>query len=310
MKTYSHSGAVPPLGAIAALIVSLAAAMVCGILYAYAFAYIPHIVLNIAVTLVFAGALGFVVSQAAERAKLRNNIFVGCLAAMTALFGLYVYWGAYIWALVGFQNAAKIGLHAFYPPVIFEFGQHFFNKGTWSFTEDHPVTGWFLASLWILEAVVVVGLTVIVSQWNAEQPFCEACRCWTQTQRGVARLLATGGEPEWTDVLGGDLPALAAFSPAPPGSYLYVRLDLARCPQCEHTRLLTISQVSLRTDDKGKTTEVTRALVTNAILTPDQAAVVETCGQLYRANLEVEIEEPNSAEAGGSAPESEEGTSS
>lgn len=312
MKTYSHSGAVSPTGAIGALVASLAAAVICGFLYAYAFAYIPHIVLNVAVTIIFALALGFIVAQAAERGKVRNNVVVGCLAVLTALFGLYVYWGAYFWALVGFNQIRQVGLYAFTPGGLYEFASHLYAKGSWSFSEDNPVRGSFLASLWVLEGVVVVGFAVIVSQWNSQRPFCETCQSWTDEQKGVARLLATGGEPAWTNVLNGELPALAEFQPAPPGSRWYVRLDLARCPKCEHSRFLTISQVMLTTDSKGQTKETTRALVANAILSPAQCAVVETCGQLYRQNLEADLSQPDSeqvsAEAGGSsAPDDEEG---
>ena len=312
MKTYSHSGAVSPTGAIGALVASLAAAVLCGFLYAYAFAYIPHIVLNVAVTVIFGLALGFIVAQAAERGKIRNNLVVGCLAVLTALFALYVYWGAYFWAFVGFNNIRQVGLYAFTPGGLYQFGAHLFAKGSWSFSEGNPVRGTFLASLWVLEAVVVTGLTVIVSQWNAQRPFCETCQSWTNEQRSVARLLATGGEPAWTNVLNGELPALAEFEPAPPGSRWYVRLDLARCPTCEHSRFLSISQVMLHTDDKGQTKEVTRALISNAILSPAQCAVVEACGQLYRQNLEADLDQPDlqpdAAEAGGSsAPDDEQG---
>jgi len=309
MQTYSHSGAISPTGAIGALIASLSAAVLCGFIYAYAFAYIPHIVLNAAVTVVFGLALGFIVAQAAERGKIRNNVIVGCLAIATALFGLYVYWGAYFWALVGFNKVRQVGLYAFTPWGLYEFAAHLYAKGSWSFSEGNPVAGWFLASLWILEAVVVVGLVAIVSQLNAQRPYCESCQSWTDLQRGVARLLASGGEPAWDKVLAGELPALAEFRPAPPGSWMYVRLDLARCPTCEQSRFLTISQVMLQTDSKGKTSETTRSLVTNAIITPEQSAVVEACGQLYRQNLEEDPEPQDSAEAGGSSAPDDEGES-
>jgi hypothetical protein len=139
----------------------------------------------------------------------------------------------------------------------------------------------------------------VVSLINSERPFCENCREWTQQQLGVARLSGNGTEPAWTKVLSGELPALAEFPPSPPGAAQYVRLDLARCPRCEHSRFLSISAVTVSVDKEGKTSEHTRSLATNAILTPAQCAVVEACGQLYQQNLEEQLGPIDSAEAGG-----------
>jgi len=47
MQTYSHSGAVPLGGAVAALATAVVSAVVGGFLYAYAFAYIPIVHLNV-----------------------------------------------------------------------------------------------------------------------------------------------------------------------------------------------------------------------------------------------------------------------
>jgi hypothetical protein len=148
-----------------------------------------------------------------------------------------------------------------------------------------------------LEAVIVVGLAFIVSLLNSDRPFCEACRQWTHQQLGVARLWGNGSEPAWEKVLAGELPALAEFPPAPPGSSQYVRLDLARCPVCADSRFLSISSVTVSINKDGKVSENTRSLVTNAVLTPSQCAVVEVCGQLYEQSLEASLAEPDVSEA-------------
>ncbi len=299
MKTYSHSGWAPPLGVLAALFAGIATAIPCAFIYAYAFCYIPFVYLNILMTLAFGAVIGFAVAKAAEWGKVRNNVVVVGIGLLSALFGLYVYWGAYLLAVIGFGRAAEINVFAFLPWVVLNFAGELFQKGSWGISQNNLITGWLLVAFWVGETIVVLGLAAVVSLINSERPFCEGCREWTEKQLGVARLAGNGTEPAWTKVLSGELPALAEFQPSPPGAMQFVRLDLARCPRCEHSRFLTISAVSVSVDKEGKTSEATRALATNAVLTPAQCAVVEACGQLYRQNLEQVLGPLDSAEAGG-----------
>jgi len=299
MKTYSHSGWAPPHGVFATLFAGMAAAVPFGFIYAYSFRYIPYPYLNIVITLAFGAGLGFIVAKTAEWGKVRNNIIVGAIGLFVGLFGLYVYWGAYWWAVAGFDRVAQIGLYAFMPWGILDLALRLFDKGSWGISENAGnLTGWLLVGIWVIETCIVLGLSVVVSLLNSDRPFCETCQVWTEPQRGVARLSGNGSEPAWEKVLAGELPALAEFPPAPPGAMQYVRLDLARCPRCEYGRFLTICAVDVVVDKEGKASEKARALVTNGIVTPSQCAVVEACGKLYDQHLEQSLG-PLSAEAGG-----------
>jgi hypothetical protein len=300
MQIYKHSGAAPALGVLTALAAGLAAAIPLAFIYAYAFWYIPIIYLNVLLTLAFGAIIGGVVAKTAEWGRVRNNVLVVIIALLAGLFGLYVYWGAYFWALVGFAQIGQVGLRAFHPLGLLDLGLHLFEKGSWGLGNNNDqVTGWFLVAIWIAEACVVLGLAVVVSLLNSDRPFCERCQAWTDAERGVARLASTGNEPAWQKVLGGELPALAEFPPSPPGAMQYVRLDLARCPRCTESRFLSIAAVSVSVDKKGKTSETTRSLATNAVITPAQCAVVEACGRLYNEQLEQALAPPDSAEEKG-----------
>jgi hypothetical protein len=296
MQTYKHSGAAPLLGVLAALLAGLAAAIPCAFIYAYALWYIP-IPFCALLPLAFGAAVGFAVAKIAEWGRVRNNLIVGTIGLLCGLAALYVYWGAYFWA---YNGVGRTGLWAFTPRGLLLFGLHLFEKGSWGLgnNNDH-VTGWLLVAVWIIEACVVLGLTVVVALLNSERPFCERCQAWTDAERGVARLASSGAEPAWQKVLGGDLPALAEFPPSPPGAMQYVRLDLARCPRCAESRFLSIASVSVAVDKKGKASETTKSLATHAIITPSQCAVVEACGQLYNEQLERDLSPPDSAEAVG-----------
>jgi len=278
MQTYSHGGAVPAGGAIATVVAGSATAAIGGIIYAYAFRWIPIVYVNFIITLVFGGAMGYVVCAQAQRGKIRNNTFVCVTAFLVGLLGLYVYWAAYLWALAGIRN---VGLWAFWPPVLVGFGQHLFEKGSWGLKGD-TVTGWILVGVWVIEAGTVLWFAVSTALGESRRPFCESCHEWTEIEPGVARLVATGDEPAWQQVLAGDLPSLAEFPAASPGVQQFVRLDAARCPKCEHSRFLTVSAVQVTIDKKGNAKETERRLISNAVLRPGQFAVVEACGQLYR----------------------------
>ena len=106
MQTYSHSGAVPIGGAIATMFVATAMAIVGGILYAYAFHWIPFVYINFLITLAYGIAIGAAVSIMAKRGKIRNNLFLQVAAVVAALIGLYFYWAAYLWALLGVTRLA------------------------------------------------------------------------------------------------------------------------------------------------------------------------------------------------------------
>src|SRR5262245_51891413 len=66
MQTYSHSGAVPVLGALGTMVVGMLAALVGGFVYAFAFFYIPIVQLNVLLTLAFGAGLGLAVAATAH----------------------------------------------------------------------------------------------------------------------------------------------------------------------------------------------------------------------------------------------------
>src|SRR4029450_9862919 len=159
MRTYSHSGAVPVLGALGTIVASAGAALVSGFAYAYAFYYIPIVQLNVLLTLAFGAGLGLAVAAAAHAGKIRSTLFVGVMAVTTAFLGLYVYWASYLMAVAGMQ---RVGLWAFWPPTPLEFGYLLYAHGSWGMHEGENVKGAMLALFWIAEAVIIVGLAIVV----------------------------------------------------------------------------------------------------------------------------------------------------
>jgi hypothetical protein len=261
MQTYSHSGSVSAGGAAATAMLGAAVAAVGGIIYAYAFYWIPFVYINFLIAIAFAMAMGMAVCVQARRAKIRNNLFVRVMAIAVALFGLYVYWAAYCWALAGIGN---VGWWAFWPPTLASFGQLLFENGSWGI-KGGVVKGWVLVGFWVAEAAMVLWFTVSAALGDALRPFCESCNEWTEIEPGVARLTASGDEPTWQQVMAGDLDALAEFLPASPTAAQFFRLDVARCQRCEQSRFLSLAAINITVDKKGKTSEKERQLITNAV---------------------------------------------
>jgi hypothetical protein len=298
LKGYAHSGTVPIGGALAAIVAGGVVATIAGVIYAYAFYWIPIVYLNFLITLGFGGVIGGTVAIAAKFGKIRNNWVVAGIALLMTVWGLYVYWGSYLLALAGFGN---VGLSAFDPLVIMGFAGALFEEGSWGIGKGEPITGWFLVLFWIAEIGTVLVVSLMASMMHAGLPFCESCQEWAEESKAVAKLAADGNEPTWQQVLGGDLPALAEFSPADGLAPAFVQLDLARCPRCEASRFLTINKVQMTVDKNGEPTAKMDALITNAMITPEQYAVVETCGMLSREMLAEKIAVEDEPEHGKAA---------
>jgi hypothetical protein len=254
MRTYSPSGTIPIAGAVITVLSGLVAALVAGFLYAYLFRWAFIWFLRILLTSGFALLLGGTIDLVARRTKIRSPLFVTAVAVVTTLAGLWIYWGATIWA----REGAGRGLAAWSPAELVAYGQHLFANGSWRF-KGWQVTGLPLVGFWIAEALWVLYLSLGMARSEVYRPFCESCLAWTESSDGLMRLRATGQEPAWREVLEGELPALAEFPPADDTDAELVRLDLASCPKCEQSNFLTLVAVKCKTNSKGKvsTTETT-----------------------------------------------------
>jgi hypothetical protein len=282
LQSYTHTGTIPIGGALATIVAGGLVATIGGVVYAYAFHWIPIPYLNFLIALGFAGLIGGTVATVAKAGKIRSNGFVVGVAILMTLLGLYVYWGSYLLAMAGWGD---VGLKAYKPAVIYRFAGFLFEKGSWGLGKGGAITGWFLVLFWVAETGMILVVSLMASMAHANVPFCESCQQWTEESKAVAKLAADGNEPTWQQVLGGDLPALADFSPAEGLAPVFVQLDLARCPRCEVSRFLTINKVQTTIDKNGEPSLKMEPLITNAMITPEQYAVVETCGMLSRELL-------------------------
>ena len=280
MRTYRHSGIVPPLGAIQALAIGAAAAVVLGIVYSFSFYYIPYVYLNFLLAIGFGVGVGGAVGWAAREGKIRNTGVTVSVAVLATLAGIYAEWGSTIYAMAPLTEIGnvwkEVGLASFLPHNIIGLMLQLFEEGSWGLTAGQMVNGWTLFGLWWIEAGVIIGFAGTTAYAQiAKRPFCEPCGEWI-TGESPHLYTGDGSEQVWLQIQHGEFDALADTSQATGGEPTYVRLTLHACETCSESNYLTITTCQNTTDAKGNPKLIASDLVTNL-------AVISTHVDLIRA---------------------------
>jgi hypothetical protein len=280
MRTYQHSGTVPFLGAIQALAIGSAAAIVLGIVYTFTFYYIPYVYLNFVLAMGFGAGVGWAVGWGAREGKVRNTSVTVALAVVAALAGIYAEWGSTIYALVPGNVVADVwsemGLASFLPHNILGLMFDLFQEGSWGLSGGAMVKGWMLVCLWIIEAGMIIGLAGKVAHMQlADRPFCEACNEWI-TGETPHVYQGDGSEPVWTEVQNGNFDPLADTEQAFGTEHTFVRLKLHVCETCTESNYLTITRCEHTVDHKGNERLVETNLVTNLAVDETQVELIRT----------------------------------
>jgi hypothetical protein len=221
--------------------------------------------------------VGGAIEIAAHRGKIRSPLFNTVVALLAVALGMWVYWGGYEVARHGLAVAPT----AWTPAGLKRNGEELFEKGSFTMKRKQKAKGWLLVAVWVAEGICVTGIAVAMARSEARRPFCETCLEWTNTEKGLMYLAADGNEPTWQEVLAGDLTAVAVFERAFEHTSPHVRLDLARCPKCEHNNFISLTAVTTSTDNKGNTKTKERSLLKNgAISDPEAVFLGEFAKQL------------------------------
>lgn len=294
-QAYVRSGIVPISGAFWCLTLSALIIPVLAFFYALVIEWIPLIYVSVVATLVYGFVAGLVVGVLWKMNNIRSLLFYRFAFLLFFVYAMYLYWAMSIWAKDGFAH----GLTVFDPEVILAFGRRLFDEGSWGFSKNAPVKGWFLVAFWIAEALLIASVMYFVITSDADQPFCESCQQWTETEKGVAMFHATGREPEWDRLRSGDYSALTQLPILMSKQPEYVRVDVATCPKCSASNFLTVQHVKVKKDDEGGETKTETNLLTNIVLRGDHLQLVR---ELVDRAVEAEAARTLSANpAGGQA---------
>jgi hypothetical protein len=275
MRTYTTSGIVPIAGGILTALAAIAVTVLCAFVYAYAFRWMPLGLLRIFLFLGYCFAVGIAISTLGKWTKIRSPLFIIVLAVACTLVGLWIHWGASVWA----KEGAQTGLAAWSPAELVAFGQRLFENGSFKIRRS-TIDGWLLVAFWIAEAGGMFALIAGSAQAHVWQPFCESCGQWTTNHPGMIRLAANGKEPAWDQVLAGDFALLATYPLANAQTSPHVRLDLATCPSCNHSNFLSLAACTIKYDKKGKATTKEESLLSHGVLNDIQAEMIRELAHL------------------------------
>jgi len=280
MRTYQHSGTVPVLGAIQALAIGSAAAVVLGIVYSFSFYYIPYVYLNFLLALGFGAGVGATIGWAAREGKIRNTGVTVALAVVASLVGIYAEWGSTLYALAPMTEMGdywkEFGLSSFLPQSIIGLMVHLFQEGSWGLTAGAMVKGWPLFAMWLVEAGVIVGLAGATAFAQiAKRPFCESCDEWI-TGETPHFYIGDGTEPVWTEVQNGNFDPLADTEQATGSEPTYVRIKLHVCDTCTQSNYLTITRCENTVDNKGNPKLEEKDIITNLAVDDTEVELIRT----------------------------------
>jgi hypothetical protein len=257
---YKHSGKFGVHGPMLAVLAACALAFPLGIIYAYLIKYIPFIYLNFLITAGYGFVFGFVTSLLMKFACVRSPA-VALLSGLAAgIIALYGNWNGHIHVVV------KDAPWFLFPDQIGSVMKILYDKGSWSigFSSSGTVSGIPLAIVWIVEALVIVGLSGIVSYGSiADLPFCEEHRCWLDEEKKMDKLDVFALPAQIAAFAQGDIAPLEQAGPRVPASGRFARLTLRYSARCNDFCAFSIANVTVTPDKDGKMQESEQKLMTN-----------------------------------------------
>jgi len=263
-------------GVLLVLLVGPLVAALLAVIYVYAVWYIPFIYINVLFTVGFGVVLGAVISRLVKAGKLRYPGLVALLALGVGLVACYLQWALYLTLIFNTTSVDSLGSRASVahtsfdaetllgllvsPGLMLSTMAELAKEGSWSIFKVTP-TGFFLYLIWLIEAGIIVGATVILGWLQAKHPFSEAAHEWAEDELlpGPVAYLPDADATK-AALEAGDFSALQPPLPEAPG-HQFARLKLHCAPNDPECAFLSLENVTVTTDAKGKTSESTTNVV-------------------------------------------------
>lgn len=278
---YTPSNKMPPAGTLTLLAGGVAAALLLALVYVYAVWYIPFVYINFFLCLGFGLGLGAVLAMLVRMGKLRSPGAVGALALLVGLAAVYLEWGVYLTLLF---NAETTGTGASadtstsfsfsllldiltHPSAMWLAMQQVNETGTWSLKGSTP-SGVFLAVIWVVEAVIILGGTYLMAKAQATEPFSETSNEWADEETLPHPLtFAQDAATTRTALETGQFQHLAPHTTTEV-AVPFARLKLHSAPNDPNCRYLTLENVTTTLDKKGKASQRTATVVQHLAISP------------------------------------------
>jgi hypothetical protein len=257
---YRHSGKFSPHGLALALIVPIAVGFPLGYVYAYLIKWIPFIYLNVFITAGYGGVVGFLAGWMLKFGKVRNNVLAVLCGLLAGISGLYLGWNGHIHAY--FEDSPAFCL----PAEILRGMKYLYEHGSWTL-KGETITGVILAIVWGVEALMIIGLSTLVSYvMISGTPFCERTESWLDQEKKISTLEPFTQPAQLESFKAGDLSSLFQARAKSEGASTFGRLTIKHSPKCEEFFTVTVANVTVAIDKKGKITEKSRELARNVIV--------------------------------------------
>jgi hypothetical protein len=287
LRPYRHSG---KFGAHAFLLVPLAGVLLgwpLGFAYAYLIKWIPFVYLNILLTLGYGWALGAATAWVLKRCRVRNLPVALALAAFVGLAANYFRWNGHVHALL--DEAPLLSP----PGEIRAIMGFLYEHGSWALRHGGNVTGWFLAGVWIAEALTILVVVGFVGTAPVrDYPYCEKNNCWLDEQTKYETLAAFTDVQQLAALKAGDIAPVIEAKPRVEGDPVFARLMLKHSPRCGEFFTLRVENVTRTKNKKGEVKEEAKALTRDLVLPSEMRSLVERFAALSSAT----------SQAGGASP--------
>lgn len=285
-REYVPSGK-PGNGLLALPVVGLVSAVVLGLLYGYINVYNPLVYVQVFATLFFGAGVGLALLKAIEFSKCRSVGAVVGIGALCGLVALYAGWTTFEYALINKSLPAGESSPTFIklftaPSAVWNIAWNINEDGWFTlFRSRTHVSGMILTLFWIVEAALVVGVTVLIPLGYVRGTvFCEDCNVWCKEKKDLARFGLARSQEVKQRLCDGDLTALGELPEQEAGAHKpYIRVDSQRCDKCQATAAFTASQITPEKDKDGKWEEKSEELAGPVLYTDeDMAKLAEILG--------------------------------
>lgn len=192
-KYYKPSGKFSPISFIYFILTALIVLPILALVYTYLVWYIPFVYINLFITIGFGFTIGFAISFLAIKfGKVRNSTIALTLGLIGGLIALYFSWAIWVDLVINAgenYGNSRIGITAsstrfsqlfrlvLNPKILMEIIAEINSIGTWGIGSS-TVSGVFLTIIWVIEALIIIVITTVMSYTAAKIPFCELDNKW------------------------------------------------------------------------------------------------------------------------------------
>jgi hypothetical protein len=268
VKFYRHSGKTPLLGLLLLGVTGCVGVPILGLLYGVLMRVIPFVYLNAFIVFGYIFVIGAVLGYVAKYGKIRNMVVLGVIAFFIGLLAEYSGWIGWLAVMV---RDPMFLIEFFFPFEVFYLISLVAEEGAWTLSGMTP-TGGFLYFIWLLEAVAVVGgITYIAVTDNKKVPFCEESDRWADKRTQIGAFTPIPNIAQFKQsVKHGNLSVFNRLRPSPAEDRHFTTLELYECGHCRNFFVLNVEDVTLVTNNKGKTEAKVKPILSNLMITPFQ----------------------------------------